>query len=242
MRSRAHSSAAAPGRPIICSLDAVCLAVEGRDIVVLLQRKGGTWRLPGTPWRGRPSLSDAVASLIRETLGSDATWHEQVGAFAEGPQAGKPGLSVVFAVLSARGAELPVGSEWRDAEHLPGGLAPHQQTLVRAAVGHVRDRMDQVPIAFRLVPPLFTLGELQRVYEVLLGRRLHKASFRRALQAAALVEGTDNMRRDGRGRPAQLFRHVPSRQNGLKRALHFELLGSHTAPGSVTGAARTSPV
>jgi hypothetical protein len=83
--------------------------------------------------------------------------------------------------------------------------------------------MDQAPIAFRLVPPLFALSELQEVYEVLLGRRLHKASFRRALRAATLVEATDQWRRDGRGRPAQLFRYAPSRKRGITRALRFEM-------------------
>jgi hypothetical protein len=81
------------------------------------------------------------------------------------------------------------------------------------------------PIAFRMLPVEFTLSELQQVYELLLGRRLHKASFRRALQGAYLVEPTDSWRSEGRGRPAQLFRYAPRKRRGVRRSVRFELLG-----------------
>ena len=61
-------------------------------------------------------------------------------------------------------------------------------------------------------------------YELLLGRRLHKASFRRALQAAWLVEPTDEWRSEGRGRPAQLFRYAPRRRRNQRRGVRFDLL------------------
>jgi hypothetical protein len=88
----------------------------------------------------------------------------------------------------------------------------------------VRTRLDSAPIAFRLLPGVFTLSELQQMYEILLGRGLHKASFRRALQAASLVEPTDEWRSEGRGRPAQLFRYAPRRRRGGRRAVRFDLL------------------
>jgi hypothetical protein len=86
--------------------------------------------------------------------------------------------------------------------------------------------MDFVPIAFRLLPLAFTLGALQEMYELLLGRKLHKASFRRALQAAFLVEPTDAWRNDGRGRPAQLYRFAPRKRRAARRIVRFEVLGA----------------
>jgi 8-oxo-dGTP diphosphatase len=74
------------------------------------------------------------------------------------------------------------------------------------------------------LPQRFTLSDLQRVYEIMLGRRLHKASFRRALQAATLVEPTDEWRSEGRGRPAQLFRYAPKRRRRVRRGLRFDLV------------------
>lgn len=71
---------------------------------------------------------------------------------------------------------------------------------------------------------MFTLSELQSIYELLLGRSLHKASFRRALQAASLVEPTDEWRSEGRGRPAQLYRYAPRRKRGGRRSVRFDLI------------------
>ena len=103
-------------------------------------------------------------------------------------------------------------------------LTPRQRALLDAALETIRLRLDQAPIAFRLLPPTFTLSELQQTYELLLGRRLHKASFRRALQAAWLVEPTDEWRSEGRGRPAQLFRYAPRRRRSQRRGVRFDLL------------------
>ena len=87
----------------------------------------------------------------------------------------------------------------------------------------LKRRIDQSPLAFRLLPQSFTLSELQSVYELVLGRRLHKASFRRALQSALLVEPTEEWRSEGRGRPAQLFRYAPRKRRGVRRGVRFDL-------------------
>jgi len=86
--------------------------------------------------------------------------------------------------------------------------------------------MDQSPVAFRLLPPTFTLSDLQHMYELLLGKRLHKASFRRALQAAWLVEPTEEWRSEGRGRPAQLFRYAPRKRRPTQRGIRLDMLTS----------------
>ena len=87
-------------------------------------------------------------------------------------------------------------------------LPPMQERhvlMINAAMAALRDRMDFTPIAFGLVPTSFTLGALQSAYELLLDQPLHKASFRRALNAAGLVKPTARWHTEGRGRPAQLF-------------------------------------
>jgi hypothetical protein len=104
-------------------------------------------------------------------------------------------------------------------------MAPRHRAIIDAALAQLRERMDRAPVAFRLLGATFTLSELQAVYELLLGRRLHKASFRRALQAAFLVEPTDEWQSEGRGRPAQLFRYAPHRRRGGRGGVRFELLG-----------------
>jgi 8-oxo-dGTP diphosphatase len=125
------------------------------------------------------------------------------------------------------GTPSPVGGvyAWFTLPDVPQ-LAPRQRLILDSAVTMIRTRMDQSPVAFRLLPQMFTLTELQQTYELLLGKRLHKASFRRALQAAWLVEPTDEWRSEGRGRPAQLYRYAPRKRRPAQRGIRLDLLSS----------------
>jgi 8-oxo-dGTP diphosphatase len=213
------------------SIDAVVCTPHGRHLAVLLVRDRGKrarekWSLPWAPAAGAADLDEAAARLIRRASGLRAAWLAQAGAFAGATRhPGKAGLSVAFvAVTPTPDADAPKDARWFSAGDLPA-LAPRHRAIVDAALARLRERLDRAPVAFRLLPPTFTLSELQAVYELLLGRRLHKASFRRSLQAAFLVEPTDEWRSEGRGRPAQLFRYAPRKRRGGRGGVRFDLLG-----------------
>jgi 8-oxo-dGTP diphosphatase len=125
------------------------------------------------------------------------------------------------------GTPSPLGGvyAWFTLGDIPQ-LAPRQRQILDTAVSMIRGRMDQSPVAFRLLPQMFTLTELQQMYELLLGKRLHKASFRRALQAAWLVEPSDEWRSEGRGRPAQLYCYAPRKRRPAQRGIRLDLLSS----------------
>jgi 8-oxo-dGTP diphosphatase len=216
------------------SVDVAVLTTQGRELAVLLReaerrkerQARERWFLPwGTP-KDDEALDGAAQRIARRTGGQAPAWIEQVGAFgADKRHPSDAALSVAYAALVPAGTEPPAGEgQWFSLDELPA-VPPRQRLMIDAAVGAVRQRLDQAPVAFRLLPPVFTLSELQETYELLLGRRLHKASFRRALQAAYLVEPTDEWRSEGRGRPAQLFRYAPKRRRGGRRGLRFEMLG-----------------
>jgi 8-oxo-dGTP diphosphatase len=169
-------------------------------------------------------LEDAAARIAEGALGATPALLEQVGAFADARRhPGDADVSVGIVALTPQiEAALIGGAEWFSLAALPP-LAPRHRAIVDRATTVVRQRVDQSPLAFRLLPPTFTLSDLQAIYELLLGRRLHKASFRRALQASYLVEPTDEWRSEGRGRPAQLFRYAPRKRRGLRRGVRFDL-------------------
>lgn len=180
--------------------------------------------LPADALRADESLDDAASRIARSALAGTTAFLEQVGA--HGGARRHPDLAqvavVYFGLVAGSTATAPA-AEWFDLSQLPP-LAPRHRAEVDAALVAVRSRVDQAPIAFRLLPPEFTLSDLQSVYELLLGRRLHKASFRRALHASSLVQGTDEWRSEGRGRPAQLFRYAPPRRRRQHRGVRFEAL------------------
>lgn len=228
MRDRTTAPVARAGRsPASASLDLVCCCAAGRHLAVLVRSaaRGALASLPWVPVDATAALDATAARMAREQLGRLPAWIAQVGASGDGRRHPSGAtLSVSYVAVAPSGTPAPDGMEWVPVGELPP-LAPRQQAMVPAAVAALRDRMDLAPIAFRMLPAEFTLSELQQMYELLLGRRLHKASFRRALQAAYLVEPTDAWRSEGRGRPAQLFRYAPRRRRGLRRSVRFELLG-----------------
>lgn len=225
-------AARATARRTSLTIDVVLLTPHGRRLTILLTRASDPkakerWELPWDSVHAEETLEETAARLARTALGVPPALIEQVAAFGDRRRhpAGAD-VSVAFLALVPAGAPAPVGGDlaWFPVDDLPA-VAPRQRAMIDGALQALRARIDQSPIAFRLLPPTFTLSQLQEIYELLLGRRLHKASFRRALQAAWLVEPTDEWRSEGRGRPAQLFRYAPRKRRGARRGVRFEGLG-----------------
>ncbi len=84
-------------------------------------------------------------------------------------------------------------------------LFDHRRILA-TAISRLRGKMKYRPVVFELMPPSFTLLELQRTVEAISGIRLHKQNFRRLVEDQGLVERTGKYAPIARGRPAELFR------------------------------------
>lgn len=216
-------------RALTAAIDVVLLTPRDGTLAVLLLRASDPrardrWSLPWDAPRQEEPPDQAAMRVARGVLGGPPAALEQVAAFGDGRRhPGDAQLSVSFVGLVplVAAANVTESAVWVDIDQLPV-MPPRHRAMVDAAVGTLRRRIDQSPLAFRLLPPTFTLSELQSIYELLLGRPLHKASFRRALQAAFLVEPTDEWHSEGRGRPAQLYRYAPRRRRGLRRSVRFD--------------------
>jgi 8-oxo-dGTP diphosphatase len=211
------------------SVDLVVLTALTSELAVLVEKgkgDGGRWTLPwGTPIRSEP-MATVASRLSTSAVGTRPLWIEQLGAFGDGRRhPSGMALSVAFlAVVPHETAALERGFHWFPVRDLPQ-LAPRHRAMVEGGISALQMAVDRAPIAFRLLPETFTLTELQQMYELLLDKRLHKASFRRALQAAELVEPTDEWRSEGRGRPAQLYTFGLRRRRRGPRGVRFDLIG-----------------
>jgi hypothetical protein len=78
--------------------------------------------------------------------------------------------------------------------------------IVATAMGRLRGKVKYRPVIFELMPPIFTLFQLQQAIEALAGTRLHKQNFRRLVAHEGLVEPTGQVLSLTGGRPAELFR------------------------------------
>jgi len=85
-------------------------------------------------------------------------------------------------------------------------MTSDHRRILATALSRLRGKLRYRPVVFELMPEAFTLSALQRAIEAILGARLHKQNFRRALERAELVEGLGRLETDTGGRPAELFR------------------------------------
>src|SRR4051794_24720349 len=188
MRERALVIPRSTVRPLTTAIDVVLLTPRDGTLAALLlrvmdPRARDRWQLPWDAPRSDEWPEQAALRVARAALGAPPAALDQVAAFGDGRRhPGDAQLSIAFVGLvpNSVAGEQVENEAWVGVDQLPP-MSPRQRVMVDAAVDVVRKRIDQSPLAFRLLPPAFTLSDLQGIYELLLGRRLHKASFRRAL-------------------------------------------------------------
>ncbi len=85
-------------------------------------------------------------------------------------------------------------------------MAHDHRRILATGIARLRAKIKYRPVVFELMPPRFTLLQLQRAVEALAGRPLHKQNFRRLIEQQDLVEETGDVATETGGRPAKLFR------------------------------------
>ena len=95
-----------------------------------------------------------------------------------------------------------------DAGRMPVGTAMQfdHRRILATAIGRIRGKIKYRPVIFELLRDQFTLFELQRTVEAILGPHLHKQNFRRLVESGGLVEPTGEVKAATGGRPAKLYR------------------------------------
>ena len=122
---------------------------------------------------------------------------------------------------AARGELEAIEARWLDAGlplpdvKLGEPMASDHRRILATAMGRLRGKIRYRPVIFELMPERFTLSALQMTCEGILGLKLHKQNFRRALDRTDLVEGTGEMMDRTGGRPAELYRF---RREKLRRS------------------------
>lgn len=100
----------------------------------------------------------------------------------------------------------PAADFWTDRPALGVPMQADHRRILATAISRTRAKIKYRPVVFELMPPEFTLYELQKTVEAILGPHLHKQNFRRLVEGAGLVEPTGDVKTRTGGRPAKLFR------------------------------------
>lgn len=165
---------------------------------------------PGLP-RGIPALNEsldvAARRILRDHLKIQEQYIEQLYTLSVSESDERWSVIVAYLALVCSAA-APVGSEsisWEPAAGFEGHSAA-DRLVTDYAITRLRAKLGYTNIAFHLLPPTFTLTELQHAYEAILGRRVDKRNFRRRMIASGILEASEEKRREGSHRPAMLYR------------------------------------
>lgn len=217
---------------------AVDCAVFGYDEealqVLLIERArepfAGRWALPGGFVEEDEGLAEAARRELAEETGIQADSLEQIGAFGEpgrDPRARVISVGYFALVrrceLAPRAASDARTAAWFPADRLPPLAFDHAE-IVGAALGVARERVGRSALGFTLLPRKFTLTQLQRLYEVVLGRSLDKRNFRRRVLEMDLLVALDEVQSGASHRAARLYRFDGRRYREMvKRGFVFEV-------------------
>jgi 8-oxo-dGTP diphosphatase len=215
----------------VVQVDVVAFAVQpdATGLRVLLVRRAappfaGAWALPGVRLAPAERLDAAAGRALAERTGLDLApaYLEQLYTF-DGPERDPRGrtVSVAYVALLPLGAPAAVRAgravdeaRWWPADALPP-LGFDHAAIVRAARARVAAKVHYAPLAFTLLPEEFTMRDLRRVHEALVGRPYaHETNFWRQMTTRWGLRATSRVNR-GRGRPAALYRLPGSRSRAI---------------------------
>ncbi|OGM75427.1 hypothetical protein A2382_01315 [Candidatus Woesebacteria bacterium RIFOXYB1_FULL_38_16] len=201
----------------VVAVDTVLFSiVKGKLSVFLLQIKDDVfadkWTLPGGLVTMGESLEEAVERHLSGKAGVERVYFEQLYTFGKPDR--DPGgwvVSVSYMALTPiviKDTKILLerykSSMWCDVETLPEMAYDHRE-IVHTGVERLRAKVGYTNIIYSLIKPEFTLSELQKVYEIVLGKRLDKRNFRKKIFSLELVKSLGKTRKGEPNRPAELY-------------------------------------
>ncbi len=187
---------------------------EGKLNLLLLKRNFqpamGEWSLMGGFVQENESTDDAAQRVLTELTGLEQVYMEQVGTF--GAVDRDPGERVIsiayFALINIKESDRELVKQhnayWIDINELPPLIFDHKEMVIQARE-LIQKKMSTKPIVFNLLPKLFTLTQLQNLYENIYGETLDKRNFRRRIAEMNYIEKTDKIDKSGSKRGAALY-------------------------------------
>ena len=198
------------------SVDCIIFGFDGGELKLLLLKRNfepamGEWSLMGGFVEDEESVNDAAKRVLRELTGLEDVYMEQVAAFGEvNRDPGERVISVAFYALiniNEYNRELVSKNNafWISINELPKLIFDHAE-MVKQALHQMRIKASNSPIGFNLLPELFTLPQLQSLYEAIYGETLDKRNFRKRVKDMSFIEETGLKSKDTTRRKANLYK------------------------------------
>jgi len=209
-----------PRARLFLTADVVLLTIEDDALkVVLVERTRrpdlGSLALPGGFIWHAEMAEDAARRVLAVKAGVEGdVYMEQLYTFTE-PERDSRGhiISVAYvAVVRRHDLSFADGPQTETPALYPVTKLPKLSfdhgRILKYGLKRIRDKFVYTNIAYALLPERFTLSQLQRVYEIVLGRDLDKRNFRKKYLSLGMIRPVQEVLSGGRHRPAQMFEFV----------------------------------
>jgi len=198
------------------SVDCIIFGFDEGKLRILIGKRQmdpgrGEWSLYGGFVRSDENIDESANRVLYDLTGLRNLYMRQVGAFGSVDR--DPGERVIsiayYALINVNDYDDHLrrehGGEWVNIDDIPRLYSDHNE-MVRKALKLMRQKIKTEPIGFRLLPSLFTLTQLQRLYEAIHGEELDKRNFRKRIKDMDFIEKTELIDKKGSKRGASLYR------------------------------------
>jgi hypothetical protein len=216
------------------SIDCVILGYHENQLKVLLTKWKGLngWCLPGGYILRNESTNDAACRILKERTGLDKVFLKQYHTFGDlernltfdspllksyeyynelkGSWLDNRTISLGYFALVDYTRTVPVPDffsddcNWWNADKLPLMLFDHEQ-MISLAMETLRHQLNYEPVGINLLPEQFTLPELQKLYETILGRTLDRRNFQKKITGTGILRNLNQQRNIGPHRSPNLY-------------------------------------
>ena len=201
---------------VFVSVDCIVFGFDHDKLKLLIGHRQmdpgrGEWSLYGGFVGEDESLEEAASRVLYTLTGLEDIYMKQVGAFgAIDRDPGERVITVAYcALINVNDYDERLrkehGVEWVSIDELPPLYSDHNE-MVRKAITLLRRRISTEPLSFNLLPELFTLTQLQHVYEAILGEQIDKRNFRKRVKGIDFIEKTEHIDKLTSKRGAVLYR------------------------------------
>lgn len=199
------------------AVDAIIFTVRNNKLhALLIQMKKhpyeGRWAFPGGLIGELETTEEAARRILKTQTGVEDVYLEQLATF-DGPKRDPFGRVISVAYLALVPSEHVVlkttdryeDVAWRPVDELPE-LAYDHSRMASDAIRRLRAKLEYTNVAWSLLPEVFSLTELQNIYEAILDRPLDKRNFRKKMLSLRLLAASGKKRKGSAHRPAELYR------------------------------------
>ena len=198
------------------SVDIIVFGFEDSKLKLLIGKRQmdpgrGEWSLYGGFVGAKESVDEAARRVLFELTGLKNLYMKQVHTFgAIDRDPGERVISVAYcALINVKDYDINLleehGVQWVELNKMPLLYSDHND-MVKRAITLLRRRINTEPLSFNLLPDLFTLTQLQHVYEAVLGEEIDKRNFRKRIKSIDFIEKTELIDKLTSKRGAALYR------------------------------------